>query len=193
MNKNRRTVTPGENRITSRKTISHGKLPRIFSASGLPELSGYFILQFVLLLLLNYPGTLAADPVKPGSRDRCPVCGMFIAPYPTWIAQIEFSDGSREFFDGPKDMFRYYLRLQEDTSPHSKGNIAGIYITEYYSTKMMRVDKIFFVTGSDILGPMGKELIPVYGKEAAEAFKREHGGKALFTFEQVTNDVLTAY
>jgi nitrous oxide reductase accessory protein NosL len=118
---------------------------------------------------------------------------MFVAPYPNWIAQIEFNDGSREFFDGAKDMFRYYLKLQTDASSHSKDNIAGIYVTEYYSTKMVLVDKVFFVTGSDILGPMGKELIPVHSKEAAEAFKQEHKGNALFTFEQVTSDMLSGY
>lgn len=178
---------------TFKKNMIHSKLRRIFRILRLQGISGYFLLQVVLLLILTYPATLSADPVKPGPRDRCPVCGMFVAPYFNWIAQIEFTDGSREFFDGPKDMFRYYLKLQKNGSAHSKGNITGIYVTEYYSTKMLHVDKLIFVTGSDILGPMGKELIPVYGEEAAEAFKREHKGKALFTFEQVTSDMLSGY
>ncbi len=185
------TFSPGEIMITAKKTTIHGKILR--SPNSLcfsPSLSGRILLQVVLLLILTCPGTVSADPVKPGPRDRCPVCGMFVASYTNWIAQIEFTDGSREFFDGPKDMFRYYLKLQKDSSPHSKKKITGIYVTEYYSTKMMNANKLFFVTGSDILGPMGKELIPVHDKEAAEAFKREHKGNALFTFEQVTHGIL---
>ena len=183
---------PGETMMQFRKSPRHGKLPQMNNSFYFsPSLSGHLLLQVVLLLILTCPGTLSANPVKPGPRDRCPVCGMFVASYTNWIAQIEFGDGSREFFDGPKDMFRYYLKLQKDSSAHSKEKITGIYVTEYYSTQMMRADKMFFVTGSDILGPMGKEFIPVHGKEAAEAFKREHNGRALFTFEQVTNDTLT--
>ncbi len=74
------------------------------------------MLQVTLLLFFVLPTILSAAPVKPGPRDRCPVCGMFVSKYPNWIAQIEFKDGSREFFDGPKDMFRYYLKRPEDKS-----------------------------------------------------------------------------
>ncbi len=170
--------------MISRKSLKNNNLAKTFSI---------LLLQATLLLLFSFPTILSAEPVQPGPKDRCPVCGMFVAPYPNWIAQIEFNDGSREFFDGPKDMFRYYLKLQKDASVHSKDNISGIYVTEYYSTKMIHVDKLFFVTGSDILGPMGKELIPVQSKEAAEEFKQEHKGKAIFTFEQVTSDMLSGY
>lgn len=171
--------------LTPQKTFSIGETmmtSRIFSA---------LLLQVTLLLFLSFPTILSADPVKPGPRDRCPVCGMFVAPYPNWIAQIEFKDGSREFFDGAKDMFHYYLKLQQDTSAHSKANIVSIYVTEYYSTKMLPVDEVFFVTGSDILGPMGRELIPVHSREAAESFKQEHKGKDIYSFEQVTKDIVS--
>ncbi|MBU0942858.1 MAG: nitrous oxide reductase accessory protein NosL [Proteobacteria bacterium] len=152
--------------------------------------TGFLLPLAILLLFLSYSLPLAAEPVKPEPRDRCPICGMFVAPYPHWLAQIEFSDGSREFFDGPKDMFHFYLSLPEDSSARSKTNINGIYVTEYYSTKMRQAEKLFFVTGSDVYGPMGKELIPIHTREAAETFKRDHKGQALLTFDQVTSDML---
>lgn len=148
------------------------------------------MLPITLLLFFSLSVPLAAEPFSPGPRDRCPICGMFVAPYPDWLAQIEFKDGSREFFDGPKDMFRFYLLLPEDSSVRSRGNIADIYVTEYYSTKMMQADKLFFVSDSDVYGPMGKELIPVHTREAAETFKRDHRGHTVLTFDQVTSDML---
>jgi copper chaperone NosL len=42
---------------------------------------------------------------KPTAKDKCPVCGMFIFKYPDWTSAVIFKDGSRAFFDGPKDMF----------------------------------------------------------------------------------------
>jgi len=141
-------------------------------------------------LLLSSVFLLAAEPVKPGPKDRCPVCGMFVAPYAAWIAQIAFNDGSRVFFDGPKDMFKFYLKLPQDGKNHSRKTIAGIYVTEYYSTKTAAADTLLYVVGSDVLGPMGKELVPVAGKEAARIFARDHGGRTILTFDQVTGKIL---
>ena len=149
------------------------------------------LVLITIALTFTLPAFLAAAPVSPDAGDRCPVCGMFVAPYPNWLAQVEFNNGSREFFDGPKDMFRFFLQLPETNNVRSKETIAGIYVTEYYSTKLLEVDKVLFVIGSDVLGPMGKELIPVGTGETAETFKRDHKGTMLLTFEQVTNDILT--
>jgi nitrous oxide reductase accessory protein NosL len=42
---------------------------------------------------------------------------------------------------------------------------------------------VIFVTGSDVLGPMGKELVPILGREAAETFRRDHAGEKLLRFD----------
>jgi copper chaperone NosL len=143
-----------------------------------------------LMAMLFFCSPLAAEPISPSPKDRCPVCGMFVAPYPDWLAQIEFNDGSREFFDGPKDMFHFYLQLPERSSGRSRENISGVYVTEYYSTKMLPAENLFYVMGSDIYGPMGKELIPIDTREGAVTFKRDHSGQTILTFEQVTTELL---
>ena len=51
------------------------------------------------------------EPVKPEPREKCPVCGMFVARYPDWVAGIRFQDGSRALFDGAKDLFKLLLRV----------------------------------------------------------------------------------
>ena len=134
----------------------------------------------------------ATEPQPPGKKDRCPVCGMFVAPYPDWMTTIVLKDDSQIYFDGCKDLFRYYFALPEGENKGTRGEIAEIYVTDYYSTKLVPADKVFFVLGSDVYGPMGKELIPVADKELAETFMRDHSGTRVLTFKQITPDMLPA-
>ena len=146
----------------------------------------------VFLVGLCFSSALSAEPKKPGKRDRCPVCGMFVAPYPDWISTIVFKDGSQVFFDGCKDLFRYYFDLSKDEGKVTRDEIAEIYVTEYYSTQLVPANSVFFVLGSDVYGPMGKELIPVSGKEFAETFMRDHSGTHILTFKKITPETLPA-
>ncbi|PLX94380.1 MAG: nitrous oxide reductase accessory protein NosL [Desulfuromonas sp.] len=141
----------------------------------------------LFLLTLTAVG-LAAEPAAPGKNDRCPVCGMFVAPYPEWIATMTRVDGSQIFFDGCKDLFRYYF----DQTAEEQKRIATIHVTEYYSTRLMRAEDLFFVLGSDVLGPMGRELIPVAGKENAQTFLRDHRGSEILSFNQLSAAKLPA-
>ncbi len=126
----------------------------------------------------------------PGPRDRCPVCGMFVVKYPEWIATIVFNDGQQLFFDGAKDMFRYYFSLPEGKV--TRDDIHGIYVTEYYSARYAPVDEVLFVLGADVYGPMGAELIPVRGRQHAETFMKDYSGKRIVAFAEVTSDMLPA-
>ena len=122
----------------------------------------------------------------PGKKDRCPVCGMFVAPYPDWIATIVFNDEKQVFFDGCKDLFRYYFKLNAEQLE----NIDAIYVTDYYRTELVSAKEVFFVLGSDVYGPMGKELIPIAGKELAKTFMVDHGGSGFFRFDEISPELL---
>ena len=130
------------------------------------------------------------DPLKPSQEDKCPVCGMFVYRYPDWIAEIIFKDGSAVFFDGTKDLVKYYFKLKEYSPDRNKRNIAAIYVTEYYDMKMIDVRKAFFVIGSDVFGPMGHELIPLSSEADARAFMIDHRGKRILRFEEITPEVI---
>jgi nitrous oxide reductase accessory protein NosL len=136
------------------------------------------------VLLSGY--SYAEGPVKPKPKDKCPVCGMFVAPYPQWTAEIIFKDGTYAVFDGPKDMFKYYFNVSKYNKEKTDKEISGIYVTEYYTTKIMSAKDVYFVQGSDVMGPMGKEFIPVKGEEEAGTFMRDHRGKKLFKFDEIT-------
>ncbi len=150
------------------------------------------IVAAVCLVGLSLNTALAAAPEMPGKKDRCPVCGMFVAPYPDWIATIVLKEGQQIFFDGCKDLFRYYFKLPAGENRGTRGEIDEIYVTEYYTTQLVPASEVFYVLGSDVYGPMGKELIPVAGKELAETFMRDHSGTQILTFKQLTPDILPA-
>lgn len=126
----------------------------------------------------------------PSKKDRCPVCGMFVAPYSDWIATIVFQDNSQLFFDGAKDLFRYYYSLPNKNDSRTRKDVSGIFLTDYYSTRFVPVENVFLVLGSDVYGPMGHELIPVIGEEAAKTFAKDHNGKKVITFEQLKPEML---
>ena len=150
-----------------------------------------------LILCLVFVGVLAwcspapaAEPLKPSARDKCAVCGMFVAKYPDFVTEIIFKDGSHAFFDGAKDMFHYYFNLPKYNASKKKEDMKSIYVTDYYELKPVDGFTAFYVTGSNVAGPMGKELIPFEKEEAAKEFMKDHLGKDLLRFEQVTHELV---
>lgn len=145
-----------------------------------------------LFLLCTVQGSIAAGP-KAGEgvnkESRCPVCGMFVAKYPQWLTQINMSDGRSEFFDGVKDMLAYYF------SPGQYGAAAGamveeVFVKDYYSQDWIDGQEAFYVLGSDVYGPMGHELIPFSSQAAAENFLKDHHGKKIFRFAEITPEII---
>ncbi len=133
---------------------------------------------------------LAQPPAKPSEEHKCPVCGMFVAQYPGFLAAAVFKDNATVFFDGSKDMFRFLFDVGTYTGGRKREDIAAIWVTDYYSLKWTAAAKAVFVLGSDVLGPMGRELIP-FGKEAeGREFLKDHKGKSLLRFAEITADLL---
>jgi copper chaperone NosL len=131
-------------------------------------------------------------PVSPAAADKCAVCGMFVAKYPGWIAQIIFRDGTIVFFDGPKDLFTCYYNIKKYVPQKSREEIAAMYVTSYYSGAFIGAAEAFYVLGSDINGPMGKELIPCASLAEAGEFMKDHKGGKILAFKQLTRRLFEA-
>jgi len=129
-------------------------------------------------------------PVAPSAKDKCPVCGMFVKKYPDWTSQIVFKDGSYALFDGAKDMFKYYLGLKKYNPSHTSADIDSIYVIDYYSMRPIDGFKADYVIGSDVYGPMGRELIPFIKSDEAKEFMKDHKGRTIFRFNDVTPEAL---
>ena len=129
----------------------------------------------LLLALLSLwavaPATAAEKaPPAPSAKDKCPVCGMFVAKYPGWTAMIVLPGCARVYFDGPKDLFTYYLNPANTTRQGSGPTLPHSPVKDYYSLAAIDGKRAFYVIGSNVLGPMGKELIPFARKSDAEGF-----------------------
>jgi nitrous oxide reductase accessory protein NosL len=145
-----------------------------------------------LLLIVATAHAQTRGPVKPSKEDKCPVCGMFVYKYPDWLAQIIFKDGAVAFFDGVKDLFKYYFNLGTYRPGKTKGDVAAVHVNEYYDMRGMDAREAFFVMGSDVFGPMGHELIPFATEEDARTFMKDHKGKRILRFEEITPAVVEA-
>jgi copper chaperone NosL len=130
--------------------------------------------------------------IKPSQRDKCPVCGMFVAKYPDWLAEIIFKDGTYAVFDGVKDMFKYYLNLKKYNPSKQVDDIDSIYVTDYYDLVLIDGFKAYYVGGSDVYGPMGRELIPLDEESDALEFMKDHKGNSLLKFKEITHDTIKA-
>lgn len=126
-------------------------------------------------------------------KDKCPVCGMFVYKYPRWAAHIFYKHGDhnhRYSFDGVKDLMKFYFDPLKWGDYHfaKKENISKIVVTDYYTQKTIDGTKAYYVIGSDIYGPMGRELIPFESKNDAKTFLKDHFGEKIIQFNDINKD-----
>lgn len=152
------------------------------------KLFGYLILT--LLYCSTFSSAETFSPKYPDKKDKCPVCGMFVAKYPVWTAEIIFQDGSTYFFDGPKDLFRFYFNITSYSPKQKIDFISNIYVTEYYDTRFIKAQTGWYVVGSDVYGPMGKELIPFKSEDDAKQFFSDHKGEEILQFNAITAEMI---
>jgi len=141
-----------------------------------------------LIILLCVAVSFAEESQNPSpiQKEKCPVCGMFVSMFADWNATIEFADSTHAVFDGPKCMFKYYLDIKKYNPSKSRADIAAIYVKDYHSREPIDARKAFFVIWSDVYGPMGHEPIPFEKKADAKEFLKEHKGRKILGFRNIT-------
>ena len=127
---------------------------------------------------------------KPGPKDLCPVCGMIVAEYPNWTATVVWRDGRVQYFDGAKDMFTFLRALPTSTPGRQTKDLRIVAVTEYYDLQKIDARQAYYVIGSDVLGPMGREFVPFATKSDAEGFLEDHHGKRVLRFDDVTAAII---
>jgi nitrous oxide reductase accessory protein NosL len=137
-------------------------------------------------LLLAAAAPAAPGP-KPGPESKCPVCGMFVARYPDWVAGAVMADGTTRWFDGAKDLFKWLLHPERYGPAAAAAGVQRLVVTDYYAVTPVDAREAFYVLGSDVLGPMGTELVPFARREDAEEFRKDHHGTAILRFAEVTD------
>jgi len=150
--------------------------------------TAHVVTLLCLLIFLFTPVGYAApkSDIGPSAKDKCPVCGMFVAKFPNWTAATKTKDGMTFFFDGPKDMFTHYFDAARYTPGKKQSDISGLSVKEYYSLKIIDAKGAYFVIGSDVYGPMGAELVPFASQKEAASFMQDHKGKRILRFNDIS-------
>ncbi len=92
---------------------------------------------------------------------RCARCGMKIDPTSPWNAELD----ARKF-DTPRCALATWLE---------GGKNGTVRVQDYYDRVMRPASDVRFVIGSDLVGPMGPDLVPVDAARVAK-FEKDHGG-----------------
>jgi len=145
-------------------------------------------LDALTLFLTSKEKSITAEPLLVPEKSRCPVCGMFTAKYPKWVAIIKTKNGEKYYFDGVKDMMKFYfdpVRFHKKKEPIEK-----ILVSDYYTLEGITAEDAHYVIGSNIYGPMGEELIPFKTAADAKNFLDEHHGKKILTFDMIQEEFL---
>jgi len=151
-----------------------------------------FCSLMMVIIFLAVSGTFADElkPATPTAGDKCPVCGMFVAKYPDFLAEIVFSDGSHAFFDGVKDMMKYYFDMAKYNQTKKQSDIAAIFVNDYYNLSPTDGFTAYYVYGSNVYGPMGKELVPFKAEPDAKEFMKDHAGKEIYRFNNINSHLI---
>ena len=139
----------------------------------------------VLILLFGCEKKTEITPKEKETKTvkeehRCANCGMYTHLHPNWEQKIISADKGTMWFDGARCMFK--ILLDSTSAPKQ---IEEIQVKDYYSLQYIDGMKAFYVIGSDVLGPMGNELIPFRTKSAAEEFLKDHKGEKIVLFDEV--------
>ncbi len=121
------------------------------------------------------------------AQDRCPVCGMKVAEHTKFSSAIQLADETTYYFCGTGCMMRSWLH-PEIFLAAGKEQLQTPVVRDYFTGKEVDGRDVFWVAGSDVIGPMGPALVPVKGKKALDAFKRRHGGKTVFRMDEMNDD-----
>jgi len=122
-------------------------------------------------------------------KSKCPVCGMFVTKYPKWVSIIKIEKNTH-YFDGVKDMMKYYIF--DADFPYDRSKITEIKVTDFYTLQEINAKEAFYILGSDVFGPMGDELIPFETEEGAKNFMKDHSAEKIIRFQEINPKLIMA-
>lgn len=115
---------------------------------------------------------------------------MSVSRHPEWAAEVIYEDGTIVYFDGPKDLFRYLRHPDRYAGERRGSKIEAALVTAYYDRTSVPAREALYVVGSDVVGPLGAELVPHGSREDAEEFLLDHQGERIVAYHQVSDGLL---
>lgn len=117
--------------------------------------------------MLSFLGAAATSAAVAGCKRRagCARCGMALDAGSRWYVEID-AGGVVTGYDTPKCALSLWL----------KGGSKGVVFARgYYRQQRLAGAELVFVEGSDVLGPMGQDLVPVE-PDLVTKFMGDHKG-----------------
>lgn len=136
------------------------------------------------------PGThplTARHGLHVSTADRCPVCAMRPIKYPRFAAALQMQEGTTFYFCSAGCMLKAWLRPDVFLNARP-GDLKKAVAQDYFSGQPVDARTVFWISGSDVIGPMGPALVPLQQTAHVEAFRRRHGLTHVFRLEDLTID-----
>jgi nitrous oxide reductase accessory protein NosL len=137
---------------------------------------GRLLAAFVLWLL-------AACGSGESERERCAQCGMFVDIAPSWTTGATTASGDPIRFDTPRCLAGWWR------TPSGRG-ARDAWVTSYYDQSRLPAADAHFVLGSDVIGPMGPDFVPLGTAEQAARFRADHHGTRVLRFPDLDPSLL---
>jgi len=138
-------------------------------------------LNKILIVLSGFLFLLSAckkeKAVPQKTEHRCANCNMIVEKYPNWMQKVVLIENDTLYFDGTRCMFKI---LNE-----SENDVQSVLVKDYYSLEYIDGKTAWYIIGSDVLGPMGNELIPFKEEAAAKEFFKDHAAEKIVRFDDV--------
>ncbi|MGD9137474.1 MAG: nitrous oxide reductase accessory protein NosL [Desulfobacterales bacterium] len=150
---------------------------------------------FHLIALADDSGTGPHPGLKPldehgtmqiSKEDRCPMCAMQVSKYPNFVCAIQLIDGRTFYFCSAGCMIRSWIQ-PEIFLGVEREKLRRSVVQDYFTGEQVSGGLVFWVAGSDVIGPMGPALVPLKSVAHLETFKRRHGAKTVFRLSELTD------
>lgn len=127
-----------------------------------------------------------ANPIAQAAEVNhdCLYCGMPSQEFPRSQAKAERQTGAEVWFCSP----RCYFALRSEAKPDTA--FTKVWVTEFYELKKIEAQTAWYVTGSDVMGAMGHDFIPLASEKDAQNFQKEHQGKRIWKYAEINTQTL---
>ncbi len=122
---------------------------------------------------------VALSACKKASEPRCAHCGMKIEASSAFRSEIASASGAPLVYDTPRCAI---LSFRADA-----GSGATLRVQEFYDRSFRDASELRFVVGSDVIGPMGADYIPV-APALTPKFLKDHAGERVLTLSEIRGD-----
>jgi len=137
------------------------------------------------------PGHMGLDnknQMQISSQDRCPVCGMKVVRYPKFSSAIRLTNQATYYFCSNGCMLKAWLH-PEIFLKSTRQALSLAVVRDYFTGRQLDAENVFWIAGSDVIGPMGPAMVALQESHSLDAFLKRHGGQRVFRLHELTDDL----